>query len=124
VIRNGLPDPDSGPYCHQNMTTSSVGHAAPHDRIQSKSIVNFFDNPVNPDLGLWTPPDPDNDSDRHQNVIAQSLGHTPPLRKISSKSVHNLFSNPTDRQTNENMILLRFKVIQGNPFWHQSKGLS
>jgi len=60
----------------------------------------FFDNPVNPDFGLWFGLlDPDGDPDRHPNLSPWSLGHALQLQDISSKSVHNFSSYPTDRQT-------------------------
>jgi len=55
LIRNGLPDPDSDVDRHQNVISWSVGHAPALHRISSKSVGNFFDNPVNPDFGLRTP---------------------------------------------------------------------
>jgi len=67
VIRNGLSDPDSDADRHQNVISWSVGHTPALHKISSKSVGNFFDNPVNPDFGLRTP-GPDGDLDRHQNL--------------------------------------------------------
>ena len=55
VIRNGLPDPDSDADRHQNVISWSLGHTPALHKISSKSLGNFFDNPVNADFGLRTP---------------------------------------------------------------------
>jgi len=62
VIRNGLPDPDGYPDRHQNVISWSLGHTAALRKISSKSVGNFFNNPVNADFGLL---DLDGDPDRH-----------------------------------------------------------
>jgi len=54
VIQNGLPDPDSDADRHQNVISWSLGHTPALHKISSKSVGNFFDNPVNPDFGLQT----------------------------------------------------------------------
>jgi len=64
VIRNGLPDPDSDADRHQNVISWSIGHNPALHKISSKSVGNFFDNPLNADFKL---PDPDGDPDHHQN---------------------------------------------------------
>ena len=55
MIRNGLPDPDSDADRHQNVIRWSLGHTSALHNISSKSVGNFFDNPVNADFGLRTP---------------------------------------------------------------------
>jgi len=55
VIRNRLPDPDSDADHHQNVIGWSLGHTPALHKISSKSIGNFFDNPVNLNFGLRTP---------------------------------------------------------------------
>jgi len=55
VIRNGLPDPDSDTDRHQNATSWFLAHTPALHKISSKSVGNFFDNPVNPDFGFRTP---------------------------------------------------------------------
>jgi len=55
MIRNGLPDPDSDPDRHQYVISWSPGHTPALHKISSKSVGNFFDNPVNPDFGLLDP---------------------------------------------------------------------
>jgi len=52
--RNGLQDPDSDADRHQNVISWSLGHTPVLHIISSKSIGNFFDNPVNPDFGFRT----------------------------------------------------------------------
>ena len=64
MIRNGLPDPDSDADRHRNVFSWSLGHTLALRKILSKSVGNFFDNPVNADFGLL---DRDGDPDRHQN---------------------------------------------------------
>ena len=88
MIRNGLRDPDSDADRHQNGSWS-LGHTSAPHKISSKSVGNFFDNPVNPD--------------RHQNLSPWSLGHALSLQEISSKSVHNfqLSDGQTNRQTDK-----------------------
>jgi len=102
MIQNGLPDPQSDVDRHQNVISWSLGHTPALHKISSKSVGNFFDNPVNPDFGLL---DPDGDPDHHQNLITWSLDHALPLQEISSKSIHNNFfqlsAGQTDRQTNK-----------------------
>jgi len=53
VIRNGLPDPDADR--DQNVISWSLGHTPALHKISSKSVGNFFDNPLNPAFGLRTP---------------------------------------------------------------------
>jgi len=53
--RNGFPDPDSDADRHQNVINWSLGHTPALHKISSKSVCNFFDNPVNADFGLRTP---------------------------------------------------------------------
>jgi len=48
---NGLPDPDSDADRHQNIISWSLGHTPALHKISSKSVGNFFDNPVNADFG-------------------------------------------------------------------------
>jgi len=55
VIRNGLPDPESDADRHQNVISWSLGHTPALHKISSKSVSNFFVNPVNADFGLRTP---------------------------------------------------------------------
>ena len=55
VIRNGLSDPDSDADRHQNVISWSLGHTPALHKISSKSVGNFFDNPVNADFGLRAP---------------------------------------------------------------------
>jgi len=60
-----FPDPDRDPERtpgsgsdadrHQNVISWSPGHAPALHKISSKSVGNFFGNPVNPDFGLRTP---------------------------------------------------------------------
>jgi len=68
VIRNGLPGPDSDADRHQNVISWSLGHTSALHKISSKSVGNFFDNPVNrlliSDFKLL---DPNGDPDRDQN---------------------------------------------------------
>ena len=42
----GLPDPDSDADRHQNVISWSLGHTPALHKISSKSVGNFFDNPV------------------------------------------------------------------------------
>jgi len=57
-----FPDPDrdsertpgSGSWCGY-VISWSLGHTPALHKISSKSVGNFFDNPVNPDFGLRTP---------------------------------------------------------------------
>ena len=68
MIRNGLPDPDSYADRHQNVISWSLDHTPALRKISSKSVGNFFDNPVNADFGIRNGLlDPDGDPDRHQN---------------------------------------------------------
>jgi len=103
VIRNGLLDLDSDPDCHQNVISWSVGHIPALHKISSKSIGNFFDNPVNADFGLdsWI-----------QTVIRivtkiELIGPwdgtcpTPPRNFVKIRSqLFELSDGQTDRQTN------------------------
>jgi len=58
----GLLDPDGDPDRYQNVISWSLGHTPALRRISSKSVGNFFDNPVNAilEFGFLDP-------DRHQN---------------------------------------------------------
>jgi len=98
VIWNGLPDPDSRPNAdhHQNVISWSLGHTPAFYKISSKSVGDFFDNPMNSDFGLRTP-----GSGSSPKLNSLVPGHALPLQEISSKSVHNCFSYPTDRQTDK-----------------------
>ena len=40
---------------HQNVISWSLGHTLALHKISSKSVGNFFDNPVDADFGLQTP---------------------------------------------------------------------
>jgi len=55
MIRNRLPDPDGDPDRHQNVIGWSLGHTPALHKNSSKSVGNFFDNPVNADFGFRTP---------------------------------------------------------------------
>jgi len=83
---------------HQNVSSWSPGHTPALHKISSKSVGNFFDNPVNADFGLL---DPDGDPDRHSSPKFNSLvSGSYPSKKFPSKSIRNFVSYPTDRQTN------------------------
>jgi len=94
----GLLYPDGDPDRHQNVISWSLGHTPALHKISSKSVGNFFYNPVNADFGLL---DPDGDPDLSPKFNHLVPGHALPLQEISSKSVHNFFSYPTDRQTDK-----------------------
>ena len=68
MIRNRFPDPDREADHHQNVISWSLGHTPALHKISSKSVGNFFDNPVNVDFGIQNGLlDLDGDPDRHQN---------------------------------------------------------
>ena len=84
---------------HQNVISWSLGHTlAPH-KISSKSVGNFFNNPVNVDFGLRTPGSGrwSGSSPKLNSLVPGSFPTSP---RNFVKSVHNFFSYPTDRQTN------------------------
>jgi len=96
MIRNGLPDPDGDADHCQNVISWSLGHTPAIHKISSKSIGNFFDNPVNADFGLL---DPEGDPDRHQKWTHWSLGRALPLQRNFIKIRSQLFQL-SNRQTN------------------------
>jgi len=139
VIRNGLPDTDSDADRHQNVISWFLDHTPALYKISSKSVGNFFDNPVNPDFGISNGlPDPDSNADRHQNVISWSLGHTPALHKISSKSASfrsdlkwrslRLFKerlpNKKNRRTRWAAIWNQFLIQSNFYFWPKSSAVT
>ena len=86
MIHNGLPDLDSDADRYQNVISWSLGDATPAlHKILSKSVGNFFDNPMNPDFGLL---DPEGDPDCHQNLSPWSLS----MPYHSKKFRQNLFT--------------------------------
>jgi len=105
VIRNGLTDPDSDVDRHQNVISWSLGHTPALHKISSKSVVNFFDNPLNADFGLQTP-----GSGRWSGSSPKlnSLVHIPRnFVKIRSQ-VFQLSNGQTDRQTDRSENITSF----------------
>jgi len=99
-----FPDPDrdpegtpGSPKCNQSLSRPHPSSAL--HKMLSKSVSNFFNNPVNADFGLRTPGS-GRWSGSSPKLIPVVLAHALPLQEISSKSVHNFSSYPTDRQTN------------------------
>jgi len=103
---NGLPDQNSDVDCHQNVISWSLGHTPALHKISSKSVGNFFDNPVNPDFGLWTP-----GSERWSSRSSPKFnhlvpGHALPLQEFRQNpfttfSVIRRTDNHTNRQTDK-----------------------
>jgi len=101
MIRNGLPDPDSDADRHQNVISWSLGHTPALHRISSKSVGNFFDNPVNADLGLRTPGSGRwSGSSPKLNSLVSEPYPTPPRNFVKIHSqLFQLSDRQTDRQT-------------------------
>jgi len=101
VIRKGLPDPDSDADHHQNVTSWSLGLTQALHKI-SKSIGNFFDNPVNADFGLRTPGSGRwSRSSPKLNSLVPGPRPTPPRNFVKIRSqLFQLSDGQTDKQTN------------------------
>jgi len=101
VIGNGLPDPDSEANRHQNVISWSLGHTPALHKISSKSVGNFFDNPVNVDFGLRTPGSERwSGSSPKLNPSFLRPCSTPPRYFVKIRSqLFQLSDGQTDRQT-------------------------
>ena len=110
MIRNGLPDPDSDPDRHQTVISWSLGHTPALHKISSKSIDNFFDNPVNADFGLRSPGSGRwSRSSPKLNSLVPGPCPTPPRNfvKISSQ-LFQLSNWQTNRQTDQSENITSF----------------
>jgi len=110
VIRNGLPDPESDADRHQNVISWSLGYTPALHKISSKSVGNFFGNPVNADFGLRTPGSGQwSGSSPKLNPSFLWSCPTPPRNFVKIRSqLFQLSNGQTDRQTDRSENITSF----------------
>ena len=93
-----FPDPDRDADLHQNVISWSLGHTPALHKISSKSVGNFFDNPVNVDFGLRTPGSGEwSGSSPKLKLLVLGPCRTPPRNFVKIGS--QLSDGQTDKQT-------------------------